>query len=96
MLYYFFDYLQNLYDFPGAGLFQYISFRAAMAVITSVLADQRANIIDVAIKKQEKSFVSIVFELGVKNRKHLAYVIRHLRRETIVIQVNRLSQKVGV
>jgi len=37
MLYYLFEYLQNAYDLPGAGLFQYISFRAAMAVITSLL-----------------------------------------------------------
>jgi phospho-N-acetylmuramoyl-pentapeptide-transferase len=37
MLYYLFEYLQNAYDFPGAGLFQYISFRAAMAIISSLL-----------------------------------------------------------
>jgi len=37
MLYYLFEYLQNTYDFPGAGLFQYISFRAAMAIITSLI-----------------------------------------------------------
>ena len=37
MLYYLFEHLQSAYDFPGAGLFQYISFRAAMAVITSLL-----------------------------------------------------------
>ena len=37
MLYYLFEYLQSAYDFPGAGLFQYISFRAAMAIITSLL-----------------------------------------------------------
>ncbi len=36
MLYYLFDYLDNAFDFPGAGVFQYISFRAAMAVITSL------------------------------------------------------------
>ena len=36
MLYYLFDYLNTL-DFPGAGMFQYISFRSAMAVITSLL-----------------------------------------------------------
>lgn len=36
MLTYLFDYLQTL-DFPGAGLFQYISFRAAMALITSLV-----------------------------------------------------------
>ncbi|MEI6695518.1 MAG: phospho-N-acetylmuramoyl-pentapeptide-transferase [Bacteroidota bacterium] len=36
MLYYLFEYLRNTFDFPGAGVFQYISFRAAMAVITSL------------------------------------------------------------
>ena len=37
MLYYLFEYLDLNYDFPGAGVFQYISFRAAMAVIFSLL-----------------------------------------------------------
>jgi phospho-N-acetylmuramoyl-pentapeptide-transferase len=36
MLYYLFDFLDKYFDFPGAGLFQYISFRAALAVITSL------------------------------------------------------------
>jgi phospho-N-acetylmuramoyl-pentapeptide-transferase len=37
MLYYLFDYLQRCCDVPGAGVFQYISFRTAAAVITSLL-----------------------------------------------------------
>ena len=37
MLYYLFDFLDKTYDLPGAGLFQFITFRAAMAVITSLL-----------------------------------------------------------
>ena len=36
MLYYLFDYLDSL-NFPGAGLFQFISFRAAMALMTSLI-----------------------------------------------------------
>lgn len=36
MLYYLFDYLDTAYNFPGAGLFQYLSFRAALAAITSL------------------------------------------------------------
>lgn len=36
MLYYLFDYLDSL-NFPGAGLFHYISFRASMALITSLI-----------------------------------------------------------
>jgi phospho-N-acetylmuramoyl-pentapeptide-transferase len=37
MLYYLFLYLQKAIDLPGAGMFQYISFRAALAVITSLV-----------------------------------------------------------
>ena len=36
MLYYLFDYLDSL-NFPGAGLFQYISFRAGLALISSLI-----------------------------------------------------------
>lgn len=36
MLYYLFEYLDKAYDIPGAGLFRYLSFRAAMAIITSL------------------------------------------------------------
>ena len=36
MLYYLFEYLDRVYDFPGAGVFQFISFRAGMAVILSL------------------------------------------------------------
>lgn len=36
MLYYLFKYIETHYDFPGAQLFQYISFRASMAIILSL------------------------------------------------------------
>jgi phospho-N-acetylmuramoyl-pentapeptide-transferase len=36
MFYYLFTWLHKAFDFPGAGVFQYISFRAAMALITSL------------------------------------------------------------
>ncbi|MBK9291355.1 MAG: phospho-N-acetylmuramoyl-pentapeptide-transferase [Bacteroidetes bacterium] len=36
MLYYLFGYLDKTFDFPGAQVFQYISFRAAAAVLTSL------------------------------------------------------------
>jgi phospho-N-acetylmuramoyl-pentapeptide-transferase len=37
MLYYLFEYLEKHYDIAGAGLFQYISFRSALAFIVSLL-----------------------------------------------------------
>ena len=37
MLYHLFRYLDEAYDFPGSGMFQYISFRAAAAIILALL-----------------------------------------------------------
>jgi len=37
MLYYLFEYLEKHYQLPGAGLFQFITFRAAMAVMFSLI-----------------------------------------------------------
>jgi phospho-N-acetylmuramoyl-pentapeptide-transferase len=53
MLYYLFAYLEKL-DFPGAGVFEYISFRSAMAVITSLIISLLfgKKIINILKKKQ--------------------------------------------
>ncbi len=37
MLYYFFSYIDQQFNFPGAGVFQYISFRAGAAAVLSLL-----------------------------------------------------------
>ncbi len=37
MLYYIFDYIEKNFDLPGAGLFQYISFRAGAAALLSLM-----------------------------------------------------------
>jgi phospho-N-acetylmuramoyl-pentapeptide-transferase len=53
MLYYLFAYLEKL-DFPGAGVFEYISFRSAMAVLTSLIISLifGKKIINILRKKQ--------------------------------------------
>jgi phospho-N-acetylmuramoyl-pentapeptide-transferase len=67
MLYHLFQYLDQL-DFPGAGMFQYISFRSAMTVITSLIISLifGKKIINYLAKQQigEK-----VRELGLKGEK---------------------------
>ncbi|NCD42885.1 MAG: phospho-N-acetylmuramoyl-pentapeptide-transferase, partial [Bacteroidia bacterium] len=37
MFYYLFDYIDKIFDIPGTGVFQYISFRAACSFITSLI-----------------------------------------------------------
>ena len=37
MLYYLFTWLEREFNIPGAGLFEYLSFRAAMAILFSLI-----------------------------------------------------------
>ena len=37
MLYYLFEYLDKTFDFPGAGMFTYVTFRAIFAIISSLI-----------------------------------------------------------
>jgi phospho-N-acetylmuramoyl-pentapeptide-transferase len=54
MLYYLFNYLDHNFSVPGAGVFQYITFRTAMAVITSLFITTvyGRRLIDYLHKKQ--------------------------------------------
>ena len=54
MFYYLFEYLENTFNFPGAQVFQYISFRASLAVITSLLISLifGKSLINLLIRKQ--------------------------------------------
>ncbi len=68
MLYYLFTYLDRTFDFPGAGVFQYISFRAIMAVITSLLISLIFGKRLVRIL-QRKQVGEIVRDLGLTGQK---------------------------
>jgi phospho-N-acetylmuramoyl-pentapeptide-transferase len=54
MFYYLFQFLDKQFDFPGAGVFQYISFRAALALMVSLLISMvfGKRIINLLHKKQ--------------------------------------------
>jgi len=66
MLYYLFDYLNQL-DFPGAGMFRYISFRSVMALIFSLVI---ATIIGRRIieKLQRMQIGEAVRDLGLEGQ----------------------------
>ncbi len=69
MFYHLFQYLEQ-FDLPGAGLFQYISFRAALTVITSLLISLfiGKRIINFLIRKQIGETVRDL-ELSGQNQK---------------------------
>ena len=66
MLYYLFEYLDKL-DFPGAGMFRYISFRSAMALVFSLII---STIIGRRIieKLQRMQIGEVVRDLGLEGQ----------------------------
>ncbi len=71
MLYYLFDFLDKNYNLPGAGLFGFISFRSAMAIILSLAISTifGKKIINYLLKKQVGESVR---ELGLKGQSEKA------------------------
>jgi phospho-N-acetylmuramoyl-pentapeptide-transferase len=68
MFYYLFGYLDRTFDFPGAGVFQYISFRAAAAVITSLIISLLLGKRLISILKK-KQVGETVRDLGLHGQK---------------------------
>lgn len=68
MLYYLFDWLQENWKLPGSGLFQYISFRTAIAVIVSLIITTvfGSRLIQLLHKKQ---IGETVRDLGLEGEK---------------------------
>lgn len=71
MLYYLFEFLENNYDLPGARLFQYISFRAASAIILSLLISTIFGK-RIIVFLQRKQIGESVRELGLEGQKEKA------------------------
>ena len=71
MLYYLFDFLDKHYQVPGAGLFEFISFRSAMAIILSLAISTiyGKKIINYLLKKQVGESVR---DLGLKGQSEKA------------------------
>jgi phospho-N-acetylmuramoyl-pentapeptide-transferase len=68
MLYYLFEYLEQQYQFPGASLFQFLTFRAAMAVLLSlILATVYGKRIILFLKR--KQIGETVRDLGLEGQK---------------------------
>jgi len=71
MFYYLFHYLDQHFNFPGAGVFQYISFRAALALLSSLMITMvfGKRIINYIRKKQ---IGETIRELGLEGQNEKA------------------------
>ena len=68
MLYYLFEYLDKTMDFPGAGVFQYITFRSALAFLLSLLLSTIYGKRVVGFLRKQQ-IGEIVRELGLEGQK---------------------------
>jgi len=62
----------------------------ALAAIASNIATTETNIEHVAVDDRDGDASTLIFDLQVRNRKHLAQVIRNLRRMPEVLRVTRV------
>ncbi|MBZ0327253.1 MAG: phospho-N-acetylmuramoyl-pentapeptide-transferase [Altibacter sp.] len=71
MLYYLFEYLEKMYQLPGASLFQFITFRASLAVILSLFI---ATVYGKKIIKylQKKQLGETIRDLGLEGQNEKA------------------------
>ena len=61
-----------------------------LAAITSNIATTETNIEHVAVDERDGDAASLLFDLQVRDRKHLAQVIKHLRKMPEVLRVARV------
>ena len=71
MLYYLFEYLEKQYQLPGAGLFQFLTFRAAMSVLLSLLIAMVYGK-RIIIFLQKKQIGESIRDLGLEGQKQKA------------------------
>ena len=76
-------------DFPVALRVDVSNHRGVLAVIAAAIADMGSNIDNVRTEDHDGRFTTIDFVVSVTDRRHLAKLIRGLRRIPEVIRVSR-------
>ncbi len=71
MFYYLFNFLDKHFNFPGAGVFQYISFRAAMAILVSLIISMLLGK-RIILLLQKKQVGETIRDLGLAGEKQKA------------------------
>jgi RelA/SpoT family (p)ppGpp synthetase len=80
-------------EFPVDVRVELANQRGALAIVASVIAETGANIENVNMQERDGKFSSIRFTLGVKDRKHLADVMRHIRSLGMVARITRMKNE---
>ncbi|MFT7459903.1 MAG: guanosine-3',5'-bis(diphosphate) 3'-pyrophosphohydrolase [Planctomycetota bacterium] len=77
-------------DFPTNIRVELTNQRGVLAIIASAISDQEANIIHVDMNERDDRYTTLKFVIEVKNRIHLARVMRRIRG---IKHVSRISRR---
>ena len=79
-------------EYPVVVATEVIDKRGVLAMIASIISELDSNIENINFKDRDGRNTYIDFTVSVRDRKHLAEIIRNLRNRALVIRVRRLSQ----
>jgi GTP pyrophosphokinase len=77
-------------EFTAAIRVQAPNQRGMLATLATKISDQGSNIENVAIDERDGATTNITFQLSVKNRQHLAHIMRVIRKNPQVYKVMRI------
>ena len=63
--------------------------RGVLATVAAAIADMGSNIENVAIEERDGLNTSIIFTITVRDRQHLARVMRRIRHIPLVLRISR-------
>ena len=67
-----------------------INQRGVLATLAARIADAGSNIDDIVFEDKDGKSTTITFAIGVRDRKHLASIIRTLRANPNVLKASRM------
>lgn len=65
--------------------------RGVLATLANALSDCNANIENVHVEERDERHSALIFLILIKDRKHLAQIIRRLRSISVVLKVSRVK-----
>jgi (p)ppGpp synthase/HD superfamily hydrolase len=76
-------------EFPAHIRMNATNQRGVLATVAAAISDQEANIINVDIKDKDDRYTTLEFIIEVRDRQHLAQVMRRIRNIKHVSQISR-------
>jgi (p)ppGpp synthase/HD superfamily hydrolase len=78
-------------EFPVNIRLQVGNERGVLATLAAKIADQESNIENVDIEERDSQTTTITFSLTVRDRDHLARIMRELRKVPQVVRISRIK-----